>query len=301
MKKLINAQVCEINDICQVVTNSEVAFSGRKIDCFDINATLKVWVLENENSIKCVFLEDNKQNIVRIGPQDVAQVMVKENYVIFEKKGKWFGQYFSRNHSFLLGTPLDLKCKDAPINLFQYSFETGYILTLLSDNKIVQQEVSSFKILKSLDSEEYFLMVQNTNKEKYYLYNNNGRYTPLLNPFPNLFFVTGQDEGIILTYNASCYCYQMVYSGKYLHSYQADEVYLNGKIIAADENIAWFVNDKFIVPDEHDKNVGTLYKIVRGRAKKVAQGKMFFIYKTTLAKSRFPDEVLRINGKDYIL
>lgn len=278
MKKLLNTSVKITGKLCSVLTqNDKVLFSGKKVKCFCYCEGFPlVWILQDNKNVSHVFIEDVENHIVWVAPQNICKVCAQRNYILFEQNGKWWGQYFCKNEKIFLGDPINLKDEYKLENfLFVYPVESGYILTCAAESKIEQNQIKSFEKIQFLGYACEALLVESFLTNKLFLYSNYGKFS--FNHRQNLFFTTGKNKGLILTYNRHRNCFYKVYSGKYLQKYKADELYRNGCKLDTSEQMIWSSNLAFVVPDKNKTVSGTLYYIKGTKIQEVAKGDLSFV------------------------
>lgn len=227
------------------------------------------------------FVEMNDGDIV-VGPVGVTQTKAFDNYLLFEKGGDWYGQYFSKDEQINLGKPIKL---NGLSGIRSFLFYLPHVLYFADDNRLKSYDCLRYEKIQFMDDLNEYLLVYGF-KGKVFLFDDAGKFEA---EEDILFCQRTSGEGLILRYLKSKKEYKVLYEGKFLKEYNIDECYVDGEKRETDTEF-WYSKDLFIVPDNDDAKSGTLFKIEKNKVKKLASGKLRFISKITSQKDAWPME-----------
>ncbi len=251
-----------------------------------------VWILKDKQGKLHSFVEMNDGDIV-VGPVGVTQAKAFDNYLLFEKGGDWYGQYFSKDEQINLGKPIKL---NGLSGIRSFLFYLPHVLYFADDNRLKSYDCLRYEKIQFMDDLNEYLLFYGF-KGKVFLFDDAGKFEA---EEDILFCQRTSGEGLILRYLKSKKEYKVLYEGKFLREYNIDECYVDGEKRETDTEF-WYSKDLFIVPDNDDAKSGTLFKIEKNKVKKLASGKLHFISKITSQKGAWPlDEgFVQVGDKTY--
>lgn len=297
MKQLKNAKIQKIGNCLQAINSAgKILFEGDIQKKYRIDEGFPlVWILKDAKGIVRSFIELKNQNVILVGPTGVTQAKAQDNYLLFEKKGCWYGQYFSKSKEIYLGQPVNLREKDG---LGNFLFIQPNILYCAEENKLQAYNYKSYERVEFIDdSDERLLMMDE--RDRVFLFDNLGKFEPEGRNV--LFCRKGANEGFILLYLWVKNSYKILYQGKYLQNYHINEFYIDGVKTDTTDVDTWSAKDMFIVPDDDKAMSGTLFKIEQNKVKEMAHGKLCFVTTLTSRKHRLPldESFVKIGEQKY--
>ena len=285
MKKLKNHYLKQSQKYAQLHNaEGKVVFEGLLLERYRISEKYPlVWLLKDDEGIVHSFVKIDEENAVVVGPVGITQAKALKNYLLFEEDGKWYGQYFNKNEEIAIGKPINL---NGQLSLKNSLFYLPYVLFFADDNRLKSYDCLRYEKVKFIDILSECLLVYGF-KDKVFLFDGEGKIETNL---PQLLFCQKDSgEGLILAKLKSKKEYKILYEGKYLHQYHIDEYYVAEEKKETTKMNVWDSNDMFIVPDD-DATSGTLYKVEKDEVRKLASGKLHFIYKRTFHERFFPHD-----------
>lgn len=274
MKKLKNHYLQHSRKYAQLHNaDGKVIFEGLLLKRYRVSEDYPlVWLLKDDKGLVHSFVNLDDEAAIVVGPVGITQAKALDNYLLFEKNGKWYGQYFSKEEEIALGKPISLNGQPAIESFWFYHSKELYFA---DDNRLKRYDCLRYEKIRFLNDWDDMLLVEDSQK-RIFLFDEVEKFET---EEPVLFCQKASGEGLILGNLKSKKEYKILYEGKFLQKYHIDEYYVKGEKSESNGMEDWYSKDMFIVPDDDNATLGTLYKVEKGKVKKLASGKLHFILK----------------------
>lgn len=281
MKKLKNHYLKQSQKYAQLHNaQGKVVFEGIFLKRYHVSGCSSVvWLLKGGDGRVHSFIELSFDYAVVVGPLGISQAKALDNYLLFEKNGRWYGQYFNKDEKIFLGKPI---CLNGRTTIESFLFYQSKVLYFADNNQLKRYDCLSYEKVESIYDVDELLLVKDC-QDRVFLFDDRGMFETKF----NILFYQKAGGGVILRKLKGKY--KILYEGKFLQEYNVDEYYLDGEKREAGIE-PWYSENMFIVPDDDDAVTGTLYKIEKNKVKKLASGKLRFIFKRTSRKKLLPLE-----------
>lgn len=299
MKKLKNHYLQNSRKYAQIHNaEGKVVFEGLLLKRYRVSEDYPlVLLLKDDEGLVHSFVNLDDEAAIVVGPVGITQAKALDNYLLFEKNGKWYGQYFNQDEEIDLGKPIELYGQSG---IKSFLFYLPYVLVHADDNRLRCYDCLRYEKVKFINDLGEYLLVYG-HKGKVFLFDDEGKFET---EEPVLFCQKVSGEGLILRNIKSKKEYKIIYEGKFLEKYNIDEYYVKGEKRETETAIKndWPSKDMFIVPDD-DATSGTLYKIGKNKIQKLASGKLYFISKITPQEGAWPldEDFVQVGDKTYQL
>lgn len=274
MKKLKNHYLQNSRKYAQIHNaEGKVVFEGLLLKRYQVSEDYPlVWLLKDDEGIVHSFVNLDDEAAIVVGPVGITQAKAFDNYLLFEKNGKWYGQYFNNDEEIALGKSIELNGLSGIKSLLFYQQK---VLYFTDHNQLRRYDCQSYEKIKFLNDWGEVLLVECPQK-RIFLFDDSGNFET---DDTILFCQKVSGEGLILGNLKSKKEYKILYEGNYLQKYHLHEYYVDGEKSEPKGMEDWYSKDMFIVPDDDNATSGTLYKVEKCKLKKLASGKLHFILK----------------------